>query len=270
MRISFIEFLNAVPLGWGFIHGSLKGRHEILFDVPSECARKLRSGEADVGLIPVIEYQRIPGLRVLPGIAIASREEVRSVLFLSRKPIRDVRRVALDVSSRTSVVLLKILLEEFYGCRSVEYIEFPPNPRTMLEETDAALLIGNPALAIPREGLYVYDLAGEWNRFTGLPFVFAFWAVREGIELGAEAEDFEQSRKEGLQSIPFISEWYASRLPISSREIRQYLTGNLNFNLDELNLRGLSRFYELAGKLGLIEEIRPIEFLTMPSAKAIS
>lgn len=267
LRISFIEFLNAVPLGWGFLHGSLKGRHEILFDVPSECARKLRSGDADAGLIPVIEYQRIPGLRVVPGMAIAAREEVRSVLFLSRMPIRQVQRVAVDASSRTSVALLKIILEEFYGCRGIDYVEFPPSPRTMLEEADAALLIGNPALAIAREGLYVYDLAAEWNRFTGLPFVFAFWAVRGGFDPGNGAADFEQSRREGLQSIPFIAEWYASRLPISSQEIRRYLNGNLNFLLDEANLRGLERYYALAAKLGLIETVRPIEFLTVPSAR---
>jgi len=266
LRISFIEFLNAAPLGWGFLHGSLKGRHQILFDVPSECARKLASGAADAGLIPVIEYQRISGLRVVPGISIAARAEVRSVLFLSRKPIHDVQTVAVDVSSRTSVVLLKILLEEFHGCRGVDYVEFPPNPRTMLEEADAALLIGNPALAISRHGLYVYDLAAEWNRFTGLPFVFAFWAVREGVELAEAGGDFEQSRREGLQSIPFISEWYSSRLPISSPEIRQYLTGNLNYRLDEANLEGLRRYYDLAAKLGLIERPRPLEFLAIPSA----
>ena len=270
MRISFIEFLNAAPLGWGLLHGSLKGRHEILFDVPSECARKLRSGRAEAGLIPVIEYQRIPGLKVIPGISIAAREEVRSVLFLSHRPIGEVRRVAIDVSSRTSVALLKILLEEFHGCRSVEYVEFPPHPRTMLEEADAALLIGNPALAVSRHGLYVYDLAAEWNRMTGLPFVFAFWAVRGDLDLGAEAADFERSRREGLSSIPFISEWYASRLPISSREIRRYLTGNLNFELDQENLRGLERYYELAAKLGLIEAARPLEFVPVPSAESIS
>lgn len=267
MRISFIEFLNAVPLGWGFLHGSLKGKHEILFDVPAECARHLKNGEADAGLIPVIEYQRIPGLEVVPGIAIASKREVRSVLFLSRVPIRSVRRIAVDVSSRTSVALLKILILEFYGLRGVEFVECPPSPREMLQDFDAGLVIGNPALQVPTEGIYVHDLAAEWNRFTGLPFVFAFWAVRrEGLS-GEDLADFHRSREEGLRSLPFIAEWYSSRLPVSAPDIRSYLTRNLDFSLDRENQLGLERFYELAGKLGLIDQIKPVKFTPSAAGK---
>lgn len=260
MRISFIEFLNAAPLGWGFLHGSLKGKHQVLFDVPAECARHLNSGEADAGLIPVIEYQRIPGLQVVPGIAIASKREVRSVLFLSRVPMRSVRCVAVDVSSRTSVALLKILMQEYYGLREIEFCDSPPSLREMLRDFDAALVIGNPALKAQADGLHVYDLAAEWNRFTGLPFVFAFWAVRQDAISADEVMDFHQSRNEGLQSVPFIAEWYSTRLPVSAPDIRSYLTRNLDFSLDQENLQGLERFYGLAEKLGLIDQVRPLRF----------
>ena len=265
MRISFIEFLNAVPLGWGFLHGSLKGKHQILFDVPAECARHLESGEADAGLIPVIEYQRIAGLQVVPEISIASKREVRSVLFLSRVPIRSVRRIAVDVSSRTSVALLKILLSEFYGLRNVEFFDCPPSPREMLRDFDAALVIGNPALQVPVDGLYVHDLAAEWNRFTGLPFVFAFWAVRPESLSEEDLRDFHRSRDEGLKSLPFIAEWYSSRLPVTAPDIRSYLTRNLDFSLDVDNRRGLERFFDLAEKLGLIERVQPLRFARIPS-----
>jgi chorismate dehydratase len=260
LRISFIEFLNAVPLGWGLLHGSLKGRHEILRDVPSECARRLAAGEADVGLIPAVEYQRIPGLRVIPGISIAARREARSVLFVSRVPIRSVSRVAVDTSSRSSTALLRILMSEFYGVRSVPFIESPPNPGEMLSEHGAALLIGNAALRLSRQGLYVYDLAHEWNRFTGLPFVFAFWAVREAVVPDDGLDVFVKSKREGLAAIPLIAEWYASRLPVSAGEIRSYLTTNLDFSLGAGNLEGLERFYDLAVKHRLIDRVRPLRF----------
>ena len=260
LRVSFIEFLNAIPLGWGFLKGSHKGLFKVMFDVPSECARHLARGEADVGLIPVIEYQRIAGLRVLPGISIASKKEVKSVLFVSRTPIEDVSRVALDTSSRTSVVLLKILLSEFFGAGTVTFQERVPTPEDVLGDCDAALLIGPNAITASLNGLRVYDLAEEWHRFTGLPFVFAFWAVRKGIDLGHYTRVFYESRQEGLLAIPEISSIYAHRLGLTSQEIRTYLETNLDYSLDEQNLRGLNLFFELAQRIGAIPSPAPLRF----------
>lgn len=269
LRISFIEFLNAAPLGWSFLHGDLQGMHDLILDVPSQCARRLSRGEAEVGLIPVVEYQRIQDLSVIPGIAIASREEVRSVLFVSRRPIREVERVAVDTSSRTSVALLQILFQEGYGCRNVELVPAPPQPRSMLAEFDAALLIGNPALQVSRQGLYVYDLAQEWYRFTGLPFVFAFWAVRREAARPGVARMFQQALADGLASIPFIAEWYSSRLPLPAPEIRRYLTTNLDYRLDDRCLQGLDRFYALARKCGILDQVAPLQFLDAGSPDAL-
>lgn len=258
-KVSFIDFLNSVPLGWGFLYGPYRDVFELVFDVPSECARHLARGEVEVGLIPTIEYQNIPDLRVLPDIAIASKHEVKSVLFVSKSPLEQVKRVAVDSSSRTSVVLLKILLEHFHGKDSVSYCEELPDPRRMLELYDAALLIGNPALKVSRQSLYVYDLAREWNRFTGLPFVFAFWAVRPEVDLGEEAKLFSLSRDQGLKEIDSIAKTYSRKLAVPAAEIRDYLA-TLNYSLDEANLRGLQTFFELAGKLALISTPRPIQF----------
>lgn len=266
LRISFIEFLNALPLGWGLLHGSLRGRHDVILQSPSECAESLRSGRVDVGLIPTIEYLRIPGLRVIPGLAIASRREVRSVLFVSRVPLERVHRVAVDPNSRTSVALLKILLWEFYGRQGVTFEPVRPAEALAGEEHDGLLVIGNPALQLPlRQDLLVYDLAAEWHRFTGLPFVFAFWGVRPGLELGESQEVFHQSYREGAESIPLIAEWYANRLPLSSGEIRRYLTHHLSYHLDDAAQAGLQEFYRLVTEWNLADEAKTPEFLTAPT-----
>ncbi|MGH9339813.1 MAG: menaquinone biosynthetic enzyme MqnA/MqnD family protein [Acidobacteriota bacterium] len=260
-RVSFIDFLNSVPLGWGFLHGSHRGAFEVLFDVPSQCAEHLRTGQADIGLIPAIEYQNIPGLRILPDISIASKREVKSVLFASRLSLKEVSRVAVDSSSRTSVALLKIVLETFHGNRSVSYTVEPPDPSRILEGYDAALVIGNPALKI-RPGPYrIHDLAAEWNRFVGLPFVFAFWAVREDFELGEQSRIFYESRDEGLANVEEIARIYSEKLAIPQDEIRRYIRENLSYWLGEADIRGLEEFYRLAEEIGIIEKRKPLHFL---------
>ncbi|GAB4235712.1 MAG: menaquinone biosynthesis protein [Acidobacteriota bacterium] len=267
LRISFIEFLNALPLGWGLLQGSLRGRHEVLLQTPAECAESLRSGVVDVGLIPAVEYLRIPGLRVIPGLAIASRREVRSVLFVSRVPLERVRRVAVDPNSRTSVALLKILLWEFYGRDGIVFEPVRPAEALAAQEYEGLLVIGNPALQLPlRQDLLVYDLAAEWYRFTGLPFVFAFWAVRPGLELGGSQAVFHESYREGAQSIPLIAEWYAGRLPLTSREIRRYLTHNLSYELDDAAQAGLQEFYRLVAAWKLVEAVRSPDFIRTVSS----
>ncbi len=260
LRVSFIEYLNSVPLGWGFLNGPYQDAFEILFDVPSQCARHLSTGEADVGLIPVVEYQRIPDLSVLPDIAIASKREVKSVLFVSKKPLAEVSSVAVDSSSRTSVALLKIFLHKFHGLDSVTYHEESPDPEQMLELHDAALLIGNPALKLHRGSQHVYDLAVEWNRFTGLPFVFAVWAVRSAANLGEQVQIFYQSREQGLKEIDSIASVYSKKLGIEAGEIRRYILENLDYSLDQENLRGLQTFFDTAAELGLTASSRSLQF----------
>jgi len=262
LRVSFIEFLNALPLGWGFLYGKHKETFDLLFDVPSECSRHLSTGEADVGLIPVIEYQRIDGLKVIPDISISTQKEARSVLFVSRKPIGQVKTIALDTSSRTSVALLKILMSEFYGCDAIQYIDSEPNLDQMLNRCDAALVIGNPALKIRAQQIpFIYDLAAEWFRFTGLPFVFAFWAINQNIEISSQVQIFLDSRNEGLLKLEEIANNYSPKLQISKAEIISYLSENLDYTLDGKNQQGLKLFFELSEKHLLIPECKPIEFV---------
>src|SRR5580692_1959131 len=145
LRISIVEFLNTAPLVWGFTDGPLAGKYELLFAVPSQCAEDLRAGRADIGIIPSIEYQRIDDVVALPGMAIASKNEVRSLLVISKVPIEMATSFALDTNSRSTVGLSKILCQRHWNI-APEFIDMAPDPEKMLERADAALIIGDPAL----------------------------------------------------------------------------------------------------------------------------
>src|ERR1700693_2773616 len=177
LRISAISYLNAAPLMWDFEHGKAGGAFDISYTLPADCARALAESTADIGIIPAAAYAEIPGLQVLPDVAIASRRAVRSILLVSKVPVEKIRTVALDTSSMTSVALTKILFAKWLsGART--YAPMEPVIERMLEECDAGLVIGDPALQIDRARYHTLDLAEEWILHTGKPFVFAFWAVR--------------------------------------------------------------------------------------------
>ena len=205
LRISAISFLNTAPLMWDFEHGDAARSFDIEYTVPSACAAALAANQADIGIIPAFTYAEIPGLVILPNIAIAAKDRVRSILLVSKKPIEEVQTVATDSSSRTSVALLQVLFAKFLGGRR-QLTPHAPSLDAMLRQHDAALLIGDAALQVPTgSGYHLYDLAHEWRERTGKPFVFAFWAVRldaldrqpHGIDL---AEVFQRSRDHGLRA----------------------------------------------------------------------
>lgn len=249
MRISAISYLNTAPLMWDFEHGNAGG-FEIAYTIPSQCARELQTGAADIGIIPAAAYAFIPALSIIPGVAIASKQPVRSILLVSPKAINDIRTVALDSSSLTSVALTRVLFEKFWG-GTRDFRSRPPNPDAMLGENDAALLIGDPALQIDRSRYQTWDLAEEWLRFTGRPFVFAFWAVREdaaklsGVDLTAI---FQTSRDHGLQpeNLREISQTWSQKLNLPAADLHSYLTENIFYYLDESCLDGLRLFYRYA------------------------
>jgi len=259
LRVGIVNFLNSKPLAWGF----LKGHHADLFaptyHPPAMVARMLGQGSLDVGLIPSIEVQRIPQLRILPDMCIAAQHEVRSVLLVSRCPPEEIRRVALDQNSRTSVALLRLLLRDRWGV-DPEYLHDRPDPERMLAEADAALLIGDPALKVDRDRYLVHDLAGEWYALTGLPFVFAVWAVRPEVELPDLPFYFKSSLRYGLSSLDTLVRESAAELNLETSEVREYLTENLSFFLRQDEIEGLEEFYRRAHSHGLILEPKPIDF----------
>src|SRR5438105_12452222 len=178
LRVSAISFLNTAPLMRDFDFGELRRDYRVDYTLPSTCAELLKSGMADIGIIPVAAYASIPDLIVIPDIAIASRGAVRSILLIGKVPVEKMKRVAVDSSSRTSVALLRVLCEKVYGVKP-EFVPKEPKLKEMLKDCDAALLIGDSALLAATEGYQVRDLAADWKELTGKSFVFAFWAVRK-------------------------------------------------------------------------------------------
>jgi chorismate dehydratase len=259
LRVGIVNYLNSKPLAWGF----LKGHHADLFapsyHPPALVARLLGQGNLDIGLIPSIEVQRIPNLRILPDLCVAASHEVRSVILVSRCPLPEIRKVALDQNSRTSVALLRILLRERYGL-DPEYLHERPDAERMLSEADAALLIGDPALKVDRDRYVVTDLAAEWRELTGLPFVFAVWAVRPEVEIPDLPFYFKSSLRYGLSSVDTLAREAAAELDLDSSEIRAYLTENLSFFLRRDEIAGLEEFYRRAHANQLILEPRPLVF----------
>jgi chorismate dehydratase len=260
--IAASSYLNAAPLCYSFIHGEQKDRCAFLSDAaPARCAELLAEGRADAALIPVIEYQRIAGLKIVPGACVASKSKVQSVILASRVPIDEVRSVALDTSSRTSAALIQIILGRFYGL-SPAYQTSPPLVERMLEANDAALIIGDPAMLVDRSRLRVYDLAEEWRRYTALPFVFAFWAIATDSagrsSLGAV--DFLAAKREGVEHAAELAEIYSAQLGLPRDGLFRYLTENISYDLDDESLRGLKLYYEMAHECGLIEGVRGLAF----------
>ena len=265
LRISTISFLNTVPLMWDFEHGTTGADFDISYTVPSACASELQAGKADIGIIPAAAYAHIPDLAVIPGVAIAARRAVRSILLVSKVPLERVRTVALDTSSMTSVALTKVLFDRWLGSGRV-FTPMAPHVDGMLQEHDACLVIGDTALKVDRSRYLAIDLAEEWIRFTGKPFVFAFWAVRRAA-LAHSSTDlatiFQNSRDHGLQpkNIDFITREWATRVGLSEIEVRSYLTENIHYQLDAGCLDGLRLFYRYAAECGALPPAPSLQFL---------
>lgn len=260
-RIAASSYLNTAPLIWSFLHGSRQDAVQLFTDkAPARCAEMLRNGDVDAALVPVIEYQRIPEIAIIPDVCVGSRAAVRSVVIASKQNnLKKVKRVALDDSSRTSVALVKIIFREFLGFEP-EWQTSSPDIRSMLAHNDAALIIGDPAMKIPREKFRVFDLATLWHDFTGLGFVFAMWMARTNSAEQARAIDFPAARDEGLANLNDIARRNANQT-LTAEEIGDYLTRNIAFQLDEDMLKGLQLFFDLARKHRLIDETKHPKFI---------
>ena len=264
LRISAISYLNTAPLMWDFEHGSTGAAFDIAYTLPSQCASELEHGTADIGIIPSVAYATIPNLSILPGVCIASKRAVRSILLVSRKPLDAINTVALDSSSLTSVALTRVLFDKCWGGGRV-FSSLPPDLDTMLAAHDAALLIGDPALKVDRAQFKTWDLAEEWNRFTGKPFVFAFWAITQNAAKESRldlAAIFQESRDHGLMpaNLAQITSIWAPKLAMNEEAVRQYLSTNIHYYLDEACLDGLRLFYLYAYECGVLPRVPELHF----------
>ena len=290
LRISIVQYLNTAPLVWGFTNGQLRGKYELSFTVPSKCAEALRSGAADVAIIPTIEYQRIPDLVILPDLAIASKERVRSLLMVSKTPIRQARSIALDSGSRSTQALVRILCADSWKI-APDFFEAAPVLPEMLRRADAALLIGDPALRVsvamdknsqravsgaticdgvveglPGVGtLYVYDVVEEWRQVSRLPAVLAVWAARRGVITPEVVQDFLASRDYGMARIAEISQAASGELNLPADALESYLRRNIDFSFGDENQRGLEYYYARAAALRLIDKAKPLAWAANPA-----
>ena len=260
-RLAASSYLNSAPLIWSFLHGPHEGAVEFVEAVPARCAQLLSQGEVDGALVPVIEYQRIDGGSLVPDVCVGSQKEVLSVVLVSKnKRLKNIQSVALDESSRTSATLVKVIFREFLE-REPEWTTRAPNLKEMLEKNDAALIIGDPGMAFPRQGLNVWDMASLWKEYTGLGFVFAMWMVGDEAVSRASEVDFAGARDEGVAHIEEIVQSYQDKIPMRVEELRNYLTENIVFRVDESMERGLRLYFELAFKHGLIQSVKPLRFV---------
>jgi chorismate dehydratase len=286
LRISVVQYLNTAPLVYGFTRGALQNKYDLSFTVPSQCADDLRDGRADVAIIPAIEFQRIDDLVVLPDLAIAAKKRVRSLLIVSRKPIAEVKSIALDGSSRSTQALTRILCAEHWQIKPAFFEATFDSTATILEQADAALLIGDPALRLAisiagnatlgaagelmcspdkaginaTETLHVYDVVQEWRRLTGLPAVLAVWAGRRESVTPEIVADFVASKEYGVAHLGEISAAASVEQNLPAADLLNYLQENIDCSLDSDNLAGLELYYGLAAKLGLIPRAKAIEW----------
>lgn len=246
LRVSAVSFLNTCPLVWGLQNGPQRGVFDLSFDIPSICADRLARGTADIGLVPVIEAKR-QKLEFLPDLGIACNGPVRSILLVSRVPAPQIRTLAADCSSRTSVALTRLILHERYHSQP-EFLPFEPRLDLMLQSADAGLLIGDSALRIHPDDLpyHVYDLGQEWKWMTGLPMVFAVWAARPGILSREVGDVFQASYDFGRQNMEQIIGQESRARGFDPGLVRQYLTHYIYFQLTSECRTGMDRFLALA------------------------
>jgi chorismate dehydratase len=259
-RLGPVHYLNVQPL----IYGLDRDRDFVLhFAAPSRCAEMLAAGQLELGMIPSIEYSRQPGYRIVPDICIASDGPVASVALFTTKPLSEVRTIAADTSSRTSVALLRMLCERRFHI-DPEFEPMAPSPGMMLTSCDAALIIGDPALFLDHErlGATKIDLGAEWTAMTGLPFVWAFWAGPAGAVDAVVCARLQQAREEGERHYHEIARAYCSGDPARIPVAANYLRDNMRYELGARECRALTTYFDLASALGLAETARTLEFFT--------
>lgn len=258
VRVSAVSFLNARPLVAGL--DQTPALFDLQFDLPSRCADRLHGGDVDLGLIPAIEYLRHE-YRLVPEIAIGSDGPILSVALFTTVPLARVRRVALDTSSRTSVALTRILCARHWGI-APDFVSSPPALAPMLAEADAALIIGDPALEIDpvATGTVKIDLGQAWQELTGLPFVYACWAGREGAVGAVHLDALRAARDRGLASSDALAYDAAQGDPTRARVYAAYLRDNLRYGFGDREQAGLERFFTLAAELDLVPGTRPLRF----------
>jgi chorismate dehydratase len=260
LRLGAVSYLNTKPLVYGL--DAFPDQFDVRFDVPSTCATLLHEGKVDLGLIPAIEYLR-GDYRIVPDVSIASDGAVATVAIFTRKPMPQVRTIALDLNSRTSVALTRVLCAAHWRIEP-SFTPAQPDLDAMLARADAALVIGDPAFEIDpgKRGVTKIDLGAEWKTMTGLPFVYAMWVGRPRAATPEHCRMLQQARDRGVAHLADIAREVAGGDAGLEQKSLIYLRDNLRYGLGDWELAGLRRFHELVVDAGLMPRLRPLEFYT--------
>lgn len=250
MRLGCLPYLNVKPLVYTLEHGGLPEGWELVYAPPSQLADMLNAGE--IAAAPVSSFATFgsPDFDMCPGICIAADGPVRSVLLLSKKPVENIDTIALDTSSLSGASMLKIILRELYALEP-QFVRLAPDPvSSMLVKCDAALVIGNPAMQCPKQGLHILDLGQEWRDLTGLPAVFAVWAGK-GITPELIAI-LHEARREGISRVREIARAESHKLGLEYELCEEYLSRVMVYELGERERQGLETFRRKAIEHGLV------------------
>lgn len=279
LRVAAIDFLNPAPLMWDFEHSpakeALAGQYELRYTQPSQCAAELLAGRADLGLIPIAALT--PELAIIPGCTIASLDEVRSIQLIWKRPLtlNSIRTIAADIASLSSLAYTQVLFRKFLGSKP-QFLAAPADPIAMLQQADAALVIGDPALFAleAREQIeqavgpcHWLDLAQDWHRRTSLPWVAAVWAVRPdalaraGSTAGQLIADLQHSRDQGLANIEALVREWTPRIGLPAATIRHYLTHNIHYTLTADCICAIELFRSYAVEVDALPRLGPLRFL---------
>jgi chorismate dehydratase len=266
VRVGAVVYLNARPLTWALDHHP--DRWRIRYDLPSVCSGLLNGGEVDLGLVPSIDFLQSPDYRFVPGVGIGSRGRIASVALYSRGPVGEIRRIALDTSSRTSVTLIRVLCRHHFRIEP-EFVPHGPDLAAMTRRGDAGLLIGDPAFDADHEalGLRKVDLGEEWTAMTGLPFIYAAWTGRVGAVTGDDVAALQEAQAEGRRSIDAIAAEYGRGDAARTARAAVYLRDNVRYGLGPDEAAGLQLFLDHAADLGLAPRRRALEFFDGPQGR---
>jgi chorismate dehydratase len=259
VRVGAVGYLNARPLTWALDRDPRRWR--IRYDLPSVCSALLHAGEVDLGLVPSIDYLHANDYLLVPGVGIGSRGRIASVALYSRLPVGEIRRIALDTSSRTSVTLIRVLCRHRFGIEP-DFLPHGPDLAAMTADYDAGLLIGDPAFDADHValGLRKIDLGEEWTAMTGLPFIYAAWTGRPGAVSPADVEALQAAQAEGIESTEAIAAEYGGGDAARTTRAAAYLRDNVRYGLGAEEAAGLQRFLDYAADLGLAPRRRTLEF----------
>ncbi|HYE85170.1 MAG TPA: menaquinone biosynthesis protein [Vicinamibacterales bacterium] len=260
LRLGAVSYLNTKPLVYGL--EAYPEQFDVRFDVPAKCAELLHEGRVDLGLIPAIEYLR-GEYAIVPDVSIASDGDVATVAVYTRQRIEHVKTLALDLSSRTSVALTRILCAKRWRIEP-KFTPAEPDLEAMLRRADAALVIGDPAFDIDpvKHQVTKIDLGAEWKAMTGLPFVYAMWVGRPGAASAEHCRALQQARDRGVAHLPDIARQVGGGDARVEQRALIYLRDNLKYGLGATEQAGLRRFHELAAEIGVTPQLRPLKFFT--------